>query len=59
MEALTDRLAEPAYADLSDAALADLYAALLGCAGEVAASGMLPYPNPMGLPPARPASRRA
>jgi hypothetical protein len=60
VEALTDRLAEPAYADLSDAALADLHAALLECAAEVAASGMVPYPNPMGLPPARPArSRRA
>ncbi len=53
VEALTDRLAEPAYARLSDAALADLHGALLGCAVEVAASGMLRYPNPIGLPPAR------
>ncbi len=53
VEALTDRLAEPAYAGLSDSALGDLYGALLECAAEVAASGMLRYPNPMGLPPAR------
>ncbi len=53
VEALTDRLAEPAYAGLSDAALADVQGALLGCAVEVTASGMLRYPNPIGLPPAR------
>ncbi|HTU37369.1 MAG TPA: hypothetical protein VMF35_05090 [Acidimicrobiales bacterium] len=58
VEALTDRLAEPAFAALSDAAVADLYDALLGCAAEVAASGLLPYPNPMGLPPAPAAGRR-
>ena len=53
VEALTDRLSEPAYAGLSDAALADLHGALLGCAVEVTASGVLRYPNPIGLPPAR------
>jgi hypothetical protein len=53
VEALTDRLAEPVYAGLGDGARGDLYGALLGCAAEVAASGLLPYPNPIGLPPAR------
>ncbi len=57
VEALTDRLAEPAYAALSGAAVSDLHGALLGCAAEVAASELLPYPNPMGLPRAR--DRRA
>ena len=50
MEAQTDRLAEPPYAALSDTALADLHGALGVCAAEIAASGVLPYPNPMGLP---------
>jgi hypothetical protein len=50
VEALTDRLAEPAYAGLRDGALAELHGALGACAAEVAASGWLPYPNPMGLP---------
>jgi hypothetical protein len=51
-EAVTDRLAEPAMAPLSDGALADLHGALLACATEVAASGIVAYPNPMGLPAA-------
>jgi hypothetical protein len=50
VEALTDRLAEPAYAALSDGALADLDGSLRACAREVQASGLLPFPNPMGLP---------
>jgi hypothetical protein len=50
VEAETDLLAEPPYAALSDTALADLYGALVACASEIAASGVLPYPNPMGLP---------
>jgi Helix-turn-helix family len=50
LEERTDRLATPPYADLSHAAVADLYGALWACAREVAASGMLPFPNPMGLP---------
>jgi len=55
VEDLTDRLAEPAYAVLSDGACADLHGALSACAADVAASGVLPFPNPMGLPraPAR------
>jgi hypothetical protein len=55
VEELTDELAEPAYAALSDMALEDLYGALASCAADVAASGLVPFPNPMGLPraPAR------
>jgi hypothetical protein len=50
VEALTDRLAAPAYRTLSDGALEDLFGALESCAGDVVASGILPFPNPMGLP---------
>ncbi len=50
VEALTDRLAEPAYAGFRDGALAELHGALAACATEVAASGLVPYPNPIGLP---------
>ncbi len=50
VEDRTDRLAEPAYAALSDGALGDLHGALSACAVDVAASGLLPFPNPMGLP---------
>jgi hypothetical protein len=50
VEEQTDRLAASPYADLRDTAVADLYGALSACAREVAASGVLPFPNPMGLP---------
>jgi hypothetical protein len=50
VEEQTDRLAASPYADLSDAAVTDLYGALSACAREVVASGVLPFPNPMGLP---------
>jgi hypothetical protein len=53
VEEQTDRLAAPPYAGLSDASLADLYGAVSACAREVVATGMVPFPNPMGLPPAR------
>ena len=53
VEDLTDRLAEPAYAALSDGARADLHGALSASAADIAASGLLPFPNPMGLPRAR------
>jgi len=53
VEALTDRLAAPAYAALSDSATGDLHGALVACALGVAASGMVPFPNPMGLPRAQ------
>ncbi len=50
IEEQTDRLAASPYAALGDAALGDLYGALLACARDVVASGVLPFPNPMGLP---------
>jgi hypothetical protein len=50
VEDLTDRLAEPAFAALSAGARADLHGALSACAAGVAGSGLLPFPNPMGLP---------
>ena len=50
VEDRTDRLAEPAFAELSDGALDDLHGALLACAADVVASGLVPFPNPMGLP---------
>ena len=50
VETLTDALAEPAYASLSDGALEDLHGALRGCAADVHASGMYWFPNPIGLP---------
>ena len=50
VEELTDRLVEPATAALGDGALEELYGALLACAVEIAASGVIRYPNPMGLP---------
>jgi hypothetical protein len=49
VEELTDRLAAPAYAGLGDGALADLSGALGACAADIVASGVLPFPNPMGL----------
>jgi hypothetical protein len=50
VEELTDELAEPATAALSDQALEELYGVLAACAAQVAASGLVPFPNPMGLP---------
>ena len=50
VEELTDELAEPAYAGFSDVALDELQGALGACAADVGASGLVPYPNPMGLP---------
>jgi hypothetical protein len=50
VEELTDRLAAAPYAGLSDGALSDLHGALRASAADVAASGVLPFPNPMGLP---------
>jgi hypothetical protein len=55
VEELTDELAEPAYAPLGDQALEELHGVLGACAADVAASGLVPYPNPMGLP--RPRAR--
>ena len=53
IEDRTDRLAEQAFAELGDGALGDLYDALLACAADVVASGLVPFPNPIGLPAAR------
>ena len=50
VEDLTDRLAEPAYAALGDGALEDLHGALAAAPPTWLASGVLPFPNPMGLP---------
>jgi hypothetical protein len=50
VEERTDELAEPAYAALSHPALEELHGVLAACAADVAASGLVPYPNPMGLP---------
>jgi hypothetical protein len=50
VEELTDELAEPAYAALSDQALTELHGVLSACAADVVTSGLLPFPNPMGLP---------
>ena len=50
VEELTDELAVPAYASLSDQALEELLGVLGACAANVAASGLVPFPNPMGLP---------
>jgi hypothetical protein len=50
VEELTDELAEPPYGALSDQALEELHGALAACAADVAASGLVPFPNPMGLP---------
>jgi len=50
VEALTDQLAEPAFEVLSDGEANSLYGALVDCAGQIQASGLFPFPNPMGLP---------
>ena len=50
VEEQTDRLAEQPYADLGDASVAELFRALSACARDVVASGVMPFPNPMGLP---------
>jgi len=50
VEEQTDRLAVSPFSGLSDASLADLYGAVSACAREVVATGMLAFPNPMGLP---------
>ena len=40
----------PPTPPFSDVALDDLHGALGACAADVAASGLVPFPNPMGLP---------
>ena len=50
IEAMTDVLAEPAYAELSDWDVNGLSEAVRACAEQVQAAGLIPFPNPMGLP---------
>ena len=50
IEAMTDDLAAPAFAALDDEETAALHRALLACATQIQASGLYPFPNPMGLP---------
>jgi hypothetical protein len=50
VEALTDNLAEAAFSALEDAEVAALHEALKSCAEQIQASGLIPFPNPMGLP---------
>ena len=57
MERLTDELAgEPLEAALDSVARTELSAGLDRVADAVVASGTLPFPNPMGLPPPAPTS---
>ena len=51
IEADTDRLAAEAYAGLADGARERLVADLTPLADAVAAAGVIPYPNPIGLRP--------
>jgi hypothetical protein len=52
VESATDQLAvEPVLRALDTSAFADLISELTPAAVAVVDSGVLPYPNPMGLPP--------
>jgi hypothetical protein len=50
VESMTDDQAERAFTTLDDQEVGRLYSALRACAAEIQASGILPFPNPMGLP---------
>ncbi|HEX3796500.1 MAG TPA: hypothetical protein VHV57_18545 [Acidimicrobiales bacterium] len=50
VEAQTNDLAQVPFAHMSDQEVALLLQALRSCAAEVQSSGLLPFPNPMGLP---------
>jgi hypothetical protein len=50
VETMTDDLAETAFAGLGDQEVRTLYGALLRGARRIQFSGLLPFPNPMGLP---------
>jgi hypothetical protein len=50
VEAMTDQLAETAFAKLDDQTLGALYRTLAHAARRIQSSGVLPFPNPMGLP---------
>lgn len=51
VEALTDRLAAAPWAATGPSTMAKLIAALTPAATAIATSGVIRYPNPMGLPP--------
>jgi hypothetical protein len=50
VETMTDDLAETAFAEFGDGELAALAGALRAGAQQIQSSGVLPFPNPMGLP---------
>ena len=50
IEAMTDDLAEQPLAVLTDVEIGFLFRSLYGCATQIQGSGVLPFPNPMGLP---------
>lgn len=50
IEETTDRLAGPPFDELQDHEADDAHRALAALAGAVAAAGVIPFPNPMGLP---------
>jgi hypothetical protein len=50
VESATDRLADPAFVALGARARQELEAALAPAAHEIQASGVYPFPNPIGLP---------
>jgi len=51
VETVTDRLADAPFGGLDDAARGRLLDGLAPIATDVSAAGVIPYPNPMGLPP--------
>lgn len=50
IETITDRLATAPFADLTDASRNRLLDALAPTVSEITDAGLIPYPNPMGLP---------
>jgi hypothetical protein len=50
IEAMTDELAAPAFAALTDEETVALHGALLRCATQIQDSGLFPFPSPIGLP---------
>jgi hypothetical protein len=50
VESMTDALAEQPFAALSDEEVSSLYGIFFRCAALIQASGVFPFPNPMGLP---------
>jgi hypothetical protein len=50
VETMTDDLAESSFAALGDQAVTNLYETLVPRARLIQSSGLLPFPNPIGLP---------